>query len=242
MCLNDNYYVVMDNQLAKSKSNLTLNEIKLLRLVITQVIKDDTDFKTYKVSINQLSEIMGIQKNNLRRDLPKICKHLLQEVVYIIDDTKPKSKWKMFQWCSSCEYDDGTLIIKLHDNLKPYLINVSKYIQYQYNEIIVFESKHSIRLYELLYEELKTKSRIGIGQKAVITISVKLIQYATNTDTIYTKYSKLKEYVLDVAVNEINKKSIYRISFEPIRKDKIITHIQFTIENKIGKNLPMYEK
>ena len=50
MNLNSNNIVVMSNDLIKSKSNLSLNEIKILRLAIMQVIKEDKDLHSTKQS------------------------------------------------------------------------------------------------------------------------------------------------------------------------------------------------
>lgn len=147
----------MSNSLIRSKSNLSLNEIKLLRITIMQVVKEDKDFKSYKISIKKLVEMLGIDHHNMYRDIYDICKNLLSEVVYIGDD--PKKKWKMFQWCSSCAYDNGIITIRLHDDLKPYLLELSGlYTQYVLDNILSLKSTYSIRVYELIEQEKKDQS------------------------------------------------------------------------------------
>ena len=68
MCLNGENYVVMSNDLIKGKSNLSLNELKLLRLTIMQVLKEDTDLRTYQINISELAELLDITSPSIYRD------------------------------------------------------------------------------------------------------------------------------------------------------------------------------
>ncbi len=160
MCLNEENYVVMSNDLIKGKSNLSLNELKLLRMTIMQIMKEDTDFLTYQVSIVELAKSLGISRQNLyvevmemcslgisRQNLyvevMEMCKHLMQEIVFI-GDGNPKHKWEMFQWCSRCKYDDGIITIRLHDDLKPYLLELKKhYTQYMLQDILILKTVYA---------------------------------------------------------------------------------------------------
>ena len=136
MNLNSNNLVVMSNDLIKSKSNLSLNEIKILRLAIMQVIKEDKDLQTYKVNVTELADLLAIDRHGIYQEVDKITTSLLKEIVYI-GDGNPKHKWKKFQWCSSCQYENGVLTIKLHDDLKPFLLNLSElYTQYVLEDIL----------------------------------------------------------------------------------------------------------
>ena len=93
MCLDVENQVVMSNDLIKGKSNLSLNELKLLRLTIMQVIAEDKDLMTYQVKISDLANILDITSPSIYRDVMEMCKHLLQEIV-CVGDGNPKHKWQ----------------------------------------------------------------------------------------------------------------------------------------------------
>lgn len=236
MNLNQNNLVVMSNDLIKSKSNLSLNEIKLLRLAIMQVIKEDTDFQTYKVNVTDLAKLLNIPRQNIYHEAYDICRHLLQEIVYV-GDGNPKHKWKMFQWCSSCQYEEGYITIRLHDSLKPYLINLSKlYTQYVLEDILFLKSVHSIRVYELIRQEMKY-SQVYADKTAEVYLDIDTIRKATNTEDKYPKYGMFKERVIQTAVDEINEKLGYHISYEVKKHSRKVIGFTFYLESKVYHEL-----
>lgn len=230
MCLNGENYVVMSNDLIKGKSNLSLNELKLLRLTIMQVLKEDTDLRTYQINISELAELLDITSPSIYRDVDDMTTHLLQEIVYV-GDGNPKHKYKKFQWCSDCEYDNGVVTIRLHDNLKPYLLELKEhYTQYVLQDILLLKTVYSVRMYELIVEELRTK--VYADKVATIELSLDAIRKATNTETKYDQTAMLKVRVIDSAISEINEKLGYRITYEPIKRSRKIVGYRFTVESK----------
>ena len=230
MCLNEENYVVMSNDLIKGKSNLSLNELKLLRMTIMQVMKEDTDFLTYQVSIVELAKSLGIARQNLYVEVMEMCKHLMQEIVFI-GDGNPKHKWEMFQWCSKCRYNDGIITIKLHEDLKPYLLELKKhYTQYVLQDILLLKTVYSVRMYELIVEEMK--SRVYADKIATVELSIDTIRKATNTEDKYEQTAMLKVRVIDSSIAEINEKLGYHITYVPIKRSRKIVGYRFTVESK----------
>lgn len=231
MCLDAENQVVMSNDLIKGKSNLSLNELKLLRLTIMQVLAEDKDFMTYQVKIQDLAEILDITSQSLYRDVMEMCKHLLQEIV-CVGDGNPKHKWKMFQWCSTCEYEDGIITIKLHDKLKPYLIQLKEhYTQYMLQDILMLKTVYAVRLYELIREEMKSQ-KVYADKTATVSLDVDTIRKATDTENKYEKMGMFKQRVIDSAVSEINDKSRFNVTYEYIKKSRKIVGFKFKIESK----------
>lgn len=146
------YLTVMKNDLVRGKQAMTVKEAKLLRLLITQVVKEDKDFKTYSIKLTELASLLGIAPDNLYRDIPLVCRKLMRQVVEIKTGNSPKDRWKMFQWVNQAEYDgNGTVTFRLSDEIKPYIINLNEwYTQYKLKEILSLSSFYAIRLYELL--------------------------------------------------------------------------------------------
>lgn len=152
--LNKDYYVVTANDLIKGRQKMSLREAQILYMAMSQVVKEDKDFKTYSVPVTTLAEFMDADASGLYRSLEKICTDLLKRVVKIQmnDEQNPQEKkWKAFQWISCAEYDNGKLTIKLNDELKPFLIDlVSKYSQVLLGTLCSFKSYYAARLYQLI--------------------------------------------------------------------------------------------
>lgn len=152
--LNKDYYVVTANDLIKGRQKMSLREAQLLYIAMSQVVKEDKEFKTYTVPVTQLASFMGMSGNSLYRDLEHVCTDLLKRVVkiQIKDDQDPQErKWKAFQWISCASYENGKLTIKLNDELKPFLIDlVSRYSQILLGALCSFRSYYTARLYQLL--------------------------------------------------------------------------------------------
>ena len=128
--LNKDFYVVTANDLIKGRQKMDLRESKLLAIAISQVVKEDKDFKTYTTTVPELSAFMGIDENSLYRDLEGICTSLCQQIVKIQvggENARGRKKWKIFHWVSSAAYDDGKLTLRLSDDIKPYLLELESY-------------------------------------------------------------------------------------------------------------------
>ena len=66
------YYVVSANDLIKGKQKMSLRESQILSIAISQVVKEDKDFKTYTTTVPELAAFMMIDENSLYRDLEGI--------------------------------------------------------------------------------------------------------------------------------------------------------------------------
>lgn len=237
MCLNSKNYVVMNNDLIKSKSDLSLNEIKLLRITIMQFVKDDDDLRAYKINIADLARMLGIETSNIYRDIYKMCDHLMDVKVYV-GDGDPRHDWTIFHWCQSCRYKDGVVTIRLHEDLKQYILNLSElYTQYVLQDILKLRSVYSIRVYELIRQEMR-RQKAFCGQEAEITLSVGMIRKVTNTEDKYKdKFSMFKQRVLQKALTEINEKLGYHIDYAPVKNGKRVDAIKLHIVSKADLTL-----
>lgn len=221
----ESYFVCVSNAFVKANQDLPLNESKLLRIMISQIVITDKELKSYTTTITDLSKALNISPKNLYRDIGKMTKNLLQQVIKI---DKGKNKWDMFQLFSKCKYDNGTLTMQLHDELRPFLLELkSMYTQYQISVIIGMKSSHAIRVYELLKEKRKNNGLIKRDESLII--SVDDLKIATNTTDKYQNILDFKRYVLDVSVREISCNSEFAIDYEQIKNGRKIVAFKFNL-------------
>ena len=81
----NNGLVVMDNKLIRASYKLTVNEIRLILVAVSQMPKDDEPVdpkKAYYITKNDFVRL-GVEPKNVARDIRSACKELLSRVITI---------------------------------------------------------------------------------------------------------------------------------------------------------------
>lgn len=229
----NNYVVMANNMVLHSASNLSLNELKLLRLIIAQSTKEDKELFEFELSAKDLSKFLGIKNKDIYKRLDTMTTHLMQEVIRIGDDSK--KEWRKFHWVDICQYENGKIYIKISEQLKPYLINLEKcFSRYKLEEIIRLKSIYAIRIYEMLNGYMNDNNLPHANIATEISVSIDELRRATDTETKFERYSSFKTKVIDTALDEINEKSKYHITATPYKDGHAIKGFDFMIESQAG--------
>ena len=249
-----NYSVIQANDLVRSRQDeLTLLEAKIIRLAIAQVLKDDTDLKTYKISVLRLAEFLGISSKNIYKEFQSIGDSLLKKIIRIKKRDKNGNETKnyeKFHWIDYIEYKDGEITIKLSEHLKPYLVGLDElFTSYRYAEIIRLPTNYAIRLYELLISYSNIQYRQPYPQfiygniqleknEAIFTIDY-LREYF-NCEKKYPNTGDFIKRVISAAVEDINRNTVFPCSYRLIREHKKIVYVIFKLgdwNNEAGKEV-----
>lgn len=224
LVLNDQRYTVIANEVLKSKMEMTLIEAKLLRLLVTQVAKEDKDLKTYTVNITQLARFLQIPKNDLYRDIKTLIRRLMKRDICIHN----KDGWTVFLWLQQASYNDKThmITLMLSEQIKPFVLDLNKWFtQYKLSEILYLDSFYAIRLYELLQCFLGE----SYFKKEVFEISIlKLREYFACEN----KYKTTRDFLIKtvfIAIREINAKTELSVESEYIKQKNKIVSVKFTV-------------
>ena len=232
-CLDTRNYVCQANSLVGGKQALKLNSAKLIRAAIMQVVRDDEELKPYIITISELAELLNIPKSNIYRDIDDITDDILKNPVYIREEVGKKVRWIKIPWVTRCEYNsDIGVAIKLNDELKPFLINLKDhYTQYTLDSILVMKSVYAIRIYELLQSEIMTRILPRAGTD--IELSVETLKECCGCESkAYNTFSNFRNRVIDIAVKEINEKTLYTLSYDYVKKGKSVIGLIFHINMK----------
>ena len=232
---NTQNYVVQANELIEGKQNLKLNSAKIIRALIMQIKPDDDDFKSYIIGVPELSKMFDIGKENLYRKMDSITDDILTNPV-VIKNHREGSFVKL-QWVTACLYEKGIgLVVKMNPLLKPFLINLQEhYTQYQLESILAMNSVYAIRVYEMILKETMIKYIPSNGTYVVLT--VKEIREACCCEDKFEKISQFKTKVIDVAVREIERTTIYKVNYDCVKKGRSIDAIRFFIRAKYQAKL-----
>lgn len=248
---NKDFTVVQANELVRSKQDeLSLLEAKLVRLAITQVLKEDTDLKTYSCDVVDLANFLGISKTNIYRDIQSLAQNLMKKSIFIKDTSSPsknkgRENYRMFHWIDYVEYTDGTLTFKLSDSLKPYLVGLEQlFTTYGYDAIIELPTNYSIRLYELLasYQNMTVRPEYDNNftdipiEKNELIFTIEWLREYFNCQDKYPNSGDFIRRVIDTSVTAIAAKTLMVLSYRTIKTGRTISHIVFKLGSWEGNS------
>jgi plasmid replication initiation protein len=215
--------VTQANELVESRYNLTLGEQRLIFTMIARIQPEDEDFKPYRISLNELAEFLGIDKNHIYADCKKITKKLLEKVVEI----KEPGRLLQTHWVSSADYIDGTGMVSLTFDplLKPYLLQLKgNFTSSKLEMLLSFKSQYTMRMYSLLkqYERLKVRE-IELEQ---------LRNMLGLRNDQYMLYSNFRDRILEPTQKELKTKADLYFEFDEIKYGRRVGAIRFRLFTK----------
>ena len=250
------YPVVQANELIRSKQDdLTLLEAKLVRLAISQVLENDTDFRTYSCNITELAKFLGLSQDNIYRDARDLATSIMKKSIYIKDKNKPfdkngKPNYKLIHWVSSVEYWDGKITFKLSEDLKPFVIGLEElFTMYSYEALIDLPTNNAIRLYELLASwQISTLRSTPKTNYTSIPIEknefIFTIGYLREYFNCTNKYPNTGDFIINVidrSVKAIQKNTLMKVTYRKVKNGRSIEHIVFKL-NDFGEPSPEWKE
>jgi len=224
--LNRTNLVTQSNSLVEARYALTKNEQLILCAMISFINPKDEEFLTYKTSISQFLTMLNVDKKSGNREIKKVIKRLLSRVIEI----ETPDGWKMYQWCSYAEANtkEDSLLLCFHPKLTPYLLELKgRFTSFKFDDVIDLKSFYSIRFYQLLRDYDGRKK----GSFSYFLLDLREILLGRGSKK-YPVFKDFRRNILDVAKNELDKKSPISFNFESIRIGRRIGQIQFTVVKK----------
>ena len=224
------YKADQKNNLVYGSSLMTGREKLLYYLAVVNLTKYSENFPVLRVSAKDLAEFLGIEGESYYGQLIDVCRKLLSRVVEIEDD----EKWRGFQYVSRCTYErgEGVIEIQLHDDLKPFLLELDgSFASIPFAEISQLRSQHAIALYEFLYHARRENGMLR--HKIIIERERVMRKLGVHKKTTYQKNAGALTRILERSVKEINEKAPVRITMEVLRarrKGSPVSGYEFTFD------------
>ena len=213
--------VIKSNLLNEARYKLSKEEQKLLLYVVAMLKEDGQNFlKGSKIYIKDFINLLGISGHNKYERVALMTENLLGKRLII----KTTESLKQMNWFTTFEYiwKDGTVEVKMNPDTIEYFIDLKKhFVKYKLSNILTLKSVYSIRIYELMKQNLYKKT---------VTYSLDEIKNILGVEN--DEYKRSRDFrinVLDRAFEEINDKTDIKFSFEEIRKGRTVTDIEFKI-------------
>ncbi len=229
--MESNYIVTQSNNLIEARHSkpLTAREQKIVLTMVSMIEPSDGDFKNYRISIREFSEMLGLEGKAKYTEIKEITKELMSKSIEIPQDD---GGWLLANWISSAKYIKGEGIIDLSfsPDLKPYMLQLKNaFTSYRLSNILSLNSTYSIRLYELM----KKWHHLGKWESSVDSIREKLGAITKS----YSLYGNFKNKVLLPAIEELNEKTDLQIDFNEIKRGRGVVRIEFTIKHAPEKEI-----
>ncbi len=197
--------VVKDNLLIqKAKNDLTLNEQKLINLLISLIKPGDKDFKKYYIKVTEFSKLTGVDNKHVYGEFKKIAMEISKKSFWFENDEIVA----MMHWVIKPKYykKTGLFEICLDPDIKDYLIGLSgNFTEYELYNILSLKSKYSISLYELFKSHsFKHSFEVKVDElKEAVGANIKS----------YKNFGVFKLKVLEKSLDDINEYTDIDVSY-----------------------------
>ena len=215
--------VVQHNKLVEARYKLTVEEQRLIKMLVSKIQPKDDDFKVYEIRVLDLSKLLGITDDYYYNKIKILTKKLRDSSLSFTNENGDEIQTG---WLSSATYRKGKGVVGLCFDpvLKPYLLQLkSLFTSYELGNILRLRGMYSIRIYELL----KQYEKIG---KREFTLDA--FKQMLKIESEYKQYKDFKRHVLLPAQNEVSEKTDIAFSIEEKKQGKKVIGFVFHIKGK----------
>lgn len=225
-----NRIVVKDNALIDASFNLTLVEQRVMLLAIVDAREHNALSPSTPIEITALnySKQFKVDESTAYRSITSASKTLKRREFSYIDRYKGADGISVAGWVNKVTYvkSKGLVVLYLSEEVIAMISRLEEqFTRYHLEQVSEFDSKYSIRLYELM---VKWVNAGNTDKYAIDDLRAKLGVGPTE----YKTMSLFKTNVLDKAVTEISAKSDIKVKYEQFRTGRSISHISFSVKQK----------
>ena len=215
MDANKKSLVIQSNNLIEARYRLSVEEQKLIKVLISKIQTNDVNFKEYEFRIKELGEILGITHNEQYSVIKRITERLITRgLSFYNSETK---RFLQTSWLSSAEYEEGKGIVALcfDPKLQPLLLQLKSYFtKYDMEQIMRFRGQYTIRFFEF------RKSFIGRNKNEVTFTLKELREILGLKKDEYDQFFDFKRRVVEPARLELLEKTGKSFTWEPIKQGR----------------------
>jgi plasmid replication initiation protein len=229
---NERKIVKQKIELTNASSPLSRTEIDFVLTIISQIKKEDTEFKEYHFTIKELEKKMERKLNS--KQLRDMAISLMSKPLLLPLNGKLDSKqWSVIGWFKHFDYDSGNISCSFDSRLKPYLIGINnRFSKGSLTSLLPMRSKYSKELYMLLTYE---------AYKGFFDVEVELLMNKLKVPKSLLLYKNFKTKVLLQAQKDLDKFSDITFTFEEIKQGRKVHRVKFNIKRNLN-DLTMFIK
>ena len=257
-----NDLIVMDNSIVRASYNLSVSEQRLLLSALAQIPKNEPidPKQAYYITRDDFVRL-GANADQATRDIRNATKDLMKKTLLIDTnagvlefhwlsevlrfdknaDARLKLKYpnpedyksyinglRKYNLLESLPLgrnsDDIVARVVFDSRILPLLSELKdNFTQFMLDDVASFGSVYSFRFYQMMMQFRST---------GYCKISLTDLRYALALFEKYEATKDLRKWVIDTAVNEINEKTPYKVSYELIKSGRKFTHLELKFKLK----------
>lgn len=230
--------VVIQNDFIKARASrdMDANAHKFLRIAIAQSKITDEEFFQYEVTAMELADMFGVSHSNIYHHIDRWTSQCMGTVMEFRDSTD--TRYRKYSLFSMCEYVDGVLKMKLNPDMTPFVLGIKKklgFTQYELSNILTVKGKYTIRIYEMMMLEMRSQQAYA-NKTVEFELTMEELRKQTGTEKSYRQIGQFKDYVLNKAIEEIEKSVGWKIETFNVKEGKTVVAIHFKIWSQVGFN------
>lgn len=237
--------IVKDNKLIKAKYSLNLHQTRFIAHMASRINRNDADFYTYSIRLNELLEFLKIERRHWKR-LDRTLTELMGKIIVIENSEFEIRKTALLSYFM-IDRKSEIVEYRFDKSMKPYLLDLDNkfkngsYTKLSFEKIVGFNSQYSAKLYEVL--EMKAKQSEAYKNSAMLEFEYDLTdikelllgEYNFKTGNIdipksYNRFNNFKTRVLDPAQKELKEKGEYFFEYKTLKVGNRVVGIKFTIQ------------
>lgn len=220
--------ISQSNILISSSYELSLTEIRLLRLCMSSIdARKPFRHKRFLIRASDYAETFKVTADAAYLALNDAANTLFDREIRLGNS----KNGRRIRWISEIKYHKGMGEVEIHftDQVIPQITGLNKlYTQYRAGSIVDLTSVYSVRIYEWLCQFRST---------GWMKIRISELRDRLNLVESYPKFNDLRRRVIDVAINEINKRTDLNVEVEFIKRGRSIEMIEFKFSTQPVQNI-----
>lgn len=227
--LHSGLVVTKANSLITASYDLKLNELRLIlactaRLDGRKPLPKENQFE---LTADQFSVLFGVDMKNAYNVMAAAANDLYERDIKKIGGYAQKR----LRWVYSAEYvaGEGKVRLGFSPEITPYLTLLHRrFTSYPIEDIAPLQSAYHVRLFEMLMQFQDT---------GLFVISLDDFRERLQLEDKYTRFSNLKARIIDPAAKELTLKTPIDVTWEAIRKGRVVQRLEFRFEEKVQRSL-----
>jgi plasmid replication initiation protein len=223
--------VVKTNAMVRASYRLSLFEQKMVLFAIARAREEERGLfadQPLLIQAADFAEFWGMERDQTYQLLKDGLRTLFKRELMVFEPDRVTHS----RWISQASYMEkqGAVSLIFAPEIIRHISRVngalSSYTKYQLENIGKLTSAHAVRIYEMMSEFADLGSR-----------KVTLMQFRVSLDLMheYPSIKDFKKWVIDVAVAQINEHTDLQISYEQIKKGRVVDGFNFQIKRKPSK-------
>jgi plasmid replication initiation protein len=224
------------NELIEARYKFDIWETRIFTSVLSQIARDDEDFRVYRIYLRDVIKDFGINNGNAYDLLRDAADSLMNKKFFLDYEGDGAERKKVYHIIRSVDYmtklmDENKrslneyIDVSVDPDMKPFLIQLKEqFTTYDVRNIIKFKSSYTVRIYELL------KQHETFGRRK---LEVEYLKRAFDLNEEYPLFANFYQKVIEPAYRDINEYTDLTItSIEKLKDGKKISALMFKFHPK----------